>query len=222
MVEAMAADSMAPRPFTYPAPGVIVTSPTIMPLTAPRNVGFFSLPRNMSQRTHTSSARHGREVGIDDRSCGVRAREVRVTAVESVPAQPDDARADRDQRQTVRHEPLPVACQARADHPGSDETAGAGSKVDDVPTGIVDCALVRPVAAAPDQHRVDGVDEGRPERDENHPHLDLDPADDTPEEQQRRDRREHELEVEQCRRGLRERQRSADRQSRLGYLRRPS
>ncbi len=34
----------------------MATSPTIMPLTAPRKVGFFSLPRNMSSSTQTSRA----------------------------------------------------------------------------------------------------------------------------------------------------------------------
>ena len=201
--------SMAPNPLTKPAPGVIATRPTIMPLTAPRNVGFFALLRNMSHSTQASSADDRGEVGVDDRGRRVGAGEVRVTAVEAVPAEPDDAGADRDEGQAVRDEPLPVPGQSWADHPCRDEAAGAGGQVDDVTTGVVDGALVRPVAAAPDQHGVDRVDERRPQRDEDDPDLDLDAAEDATEEQQRRDRGEHELEVEQRCRGLAQRQRRA-------------
>ena len=82
-----------------------------------------------------------------------------------------------------------------------------GGEVDDVATGVVEGTLVRPVAATPDQHRVDRVDEGRPQRDEDHPDADLDPAEHAAQEQQRGDRGEDELEVEQRRRRLGQRQR---------------
>ena len=56
MVEAMTPTHMAPEPLTKPAQGVMATSPTIIPLTDPRNVGFLAGPRNMSQTTQVSRA----------------------------------------------------------------------------------------------------------------------------------------------------------------------
>src|SRR5947209_13658075 len=56
MLEAMTPMRRAPVPSTNPAAGVIATSPTIMPLTPPRKVGFFWGPANMSQMTQVSNA----------------------------------------------------------------------------------------------------------------------------------------------------------------------
>src|ERR1700682_2011220 len=47
---------IAPKVLTKPAAGVIPTRPTIMPLTAPRNVGLRCELRNMSHNTHVSRA----------------------------------------------------------------------------------------------------------------------------------------------------------------------
>jgi len=144
--------------------------------------------------------------------------EVRVTTVEAVPAEPDNAGADRDERQAVRQEALTIACQSRTDDPRRDEPASAGGQVDDVTTGVVNGALMSPITTAPEQHRVDRVDKRRPERDEDDPHLDLDATQDAAEEQQGCDRGKYELEVEQRRSGLAQRQRGATvgGQARLG------
>ena len=164
------------------------------------------------------------DVRVDNGGRRVSAREVRVTTVEPVPAEPHDAGADGDQREAMWQEPLAVACQAWADDPGRDKSTGTSCEVDDVATGVVDCALVRPVTAAPQEHGVDGVHERRPQRDEDHPDPDLDATEDATQEQQRGDGREHELEVEQRGRRLRQRKRCAaiGEQTRLGNLRRSS
>ena len=47
---------IAPKLLTKPAAGVIATSPVIMPLMAPRNVGLRCLLTKMSQITQVSSA----------------------------------------------------------------------------------------------------------------------------------------------------------------------
>ena len=47
---------IAPKLFTKPAAGVIATSPVIMPLMAPRKVGFFCLLTKRSQITQVSNA----------------------------------------------------------------------------------------------------------------------------------------------------------------------
>ena len=84
---------------------------------------------------------------------------VPVTAVEAVPAHPEQAGADRDHRQVVRRVDLAVALQARSDHRSRDEAGDAGGEVDHVAAGEVDRALLGEVAAAPDQEGVDRVDE---------------------------------------------------------------
>src|ERR1700730_1168465 len=43
--------AMAPCPLTHPAQGVIATKPQIIPFTAPKNVGFFSLESHASNAT---------------------------------------------------------------------------------------------------------------------------------------------------------------------------
>ena len=42
-------------PFTQPALGVMATSPQIMPLMTPKNVGFFCFEANMSQNSHVNT-----------------------------------------------------------------------------------------------------------------------------------------------------------------------
>ena len=105
----------------------------------------------------------------------------------------------RDHRQVVRRVDLAVTCEARADHPRRDEARDAGREVDDVAAGEVDSALLREPAAAPDQEGVDRVDAGRPEHDERDPRLEVHAAEHRAEHQDRRDRREHELEVDERR-----------------------
>ncbi len=196
----------------------MATRPTIMPLTAPRNVGFLVLLRNMSHTTQVSKATAVATLVLITAVGRVPAGEVGVTAVEAVPAQPQDAGADGDHGEAVRHEPGAVPGQPGADHPGGHEARRPGGQVDDVAAGVVEGALVGPVAAAPQQHGVDGVDEEAPGRDEDHPHLHLDPAQDAAQEQKRGDGREDELEVGQGGRRHLERDGGADRQPGLAHL----
>ena len=69
----------------------MATSPTTIPLTAPRNVGFLALLRYMSHRDPGEQGGHCGHVGVDDGSGGVGTGEVGVATVEPVPAQPHDA-----------------------------------------------------------------------------------------------------------------------------------
>src|SRR5581483_3084066 len=87
----------------------------------------------------------GREVGVDHGGGGVGGGVVRVTAVEAVPAQPQDSGPDRHHHEVARDRPLAVLLQAGADDRGGHESGGAGGQVDDVTTGEVQGALVRPV-----------------------------------------------------------------------------
>ena len=125
---------------------------------------------------------------------------VRVSTVEPVPAQPQDAGADRRHHEVVGQGVLPISQESWSEDPGRHEAGHSGRHVDDVPTGEVERTLLGEVAAAPEQEGVHAVHAGRPQRHQQAPGAELDPADHASEEQQRRDRREHELEVGQRRR----------------------
>ncbi len=170
-----------------------------MPFTPPRKVGFFALENQASMPIHTSTPTAGGQVGVDHRRGGVGPGVVRVTTVEAVPAEPQDAGTDRRHDQVVGHGVLSISQQPGSEDPGGDEARHTGRHVDDEPTGEVERALLGEVAAAPEQEGVDAVDEGRPQRHQEAPGAELDPAEHAPQEQQRRDRREHELEVGQRR-----------------------
>src|SRR4029079_10948136 len=85
------------------------------------------------------------------------------------------------------------------DHPGGDEAGDAGGEMDDVAARVVERPLLREVTAAPDQEGVDRVDEEGPEGDERDPGLEVEAAEDRAEHQDRRDRREDDLEIRQRR-----------------------
>ena len=57
---------------------------------------------------------------------------VPVTAVEPVPAHPQQAGADSDHRQVVRRVDLSISLQARSDHRRGDEPGDPGREMDDV------------------------------------------------------------------------------------------
>jgi len=144
----------------------------------------------------------GAEVRVQDGGRGVGARVVGVAAVEAVPAEPEEPRAGRDHEQVVRRVDLAIARQPRADHRGGDEAGHARREVDHVPARVVERTLVRPPAAAPDQEGVHDVHARDPERHEHEPGLEVDAPEHGAEHQERRDRREDELEVDE--RGVRE------------------
>src|SRR5215472_10678534 len=139
----------------------------------------------------------GGEVGVAHGRGGIGTGEVRVTAVEPVPAEPQDAGADRDEQQVVGHAAFPVPLEPRPDDRRRDEAGYARRQVNHVAAAEVQCALLRPEAAAPQQERVHRIGEGDPQRYEDQPDLEADPADHAPDEQDRRDRGEHELEIDQ-------------------------
>ena len=94
--------AMAPQPLTKPAHGVIPTRPQIMPFTPPRKVGFFALLRPGVHRHPGHDTHRSGEVGVDHGRSRIGTGVVRVTTVEAVPAQPQDAGADGRHHQVVR------------------------------------------------------------------------------------------------------------------------
>src|SRR5882757_9109002 len=67
--------------------------------------------------------------------------------------------------------------------------------MDDVAPGVVEGALLSEPASAPDQEGVDRVDEQGPEGDERDPSLEIDAPQYRAQHEDRRDRREDDLEV---------------------------
>ena len=139
------------------------------------------------------------DVRVQDCRGGVGAGVVRVAAVEAVPAEPQEPGADGDHRQVVGRVDLAVTCEPGPDHPCGDEARDTGREVDDVATREVHCALLCEPAAAPDQEGVDRVHARRPEHDERDPRLEVHATEHRAEHQDRRDRCEHELEVDEGR-----------------------
>ena len=189
--------AIAPQPLTKPAAGVIATSPVIIPLTPPISTACAEdvVPADPHHHRHG-----GAEVRVEDRRGG---RHVgrRIGSPPLKPFQPSHSRpgADRDHQQVVGRVDLSISLQPRPDHRRRHEAGDAGREVDDVATGVVQRAVVAEEAAAPDQERVDRVHERDPQRHERDPGLEVDPPEHRAEHQDRRDRREHELEVDQRR-----------------------
>jgi hypothetical protein len=155
------------------------------------------------EHVHAHPGEKGRrrgDVGVEHRRGSVDTCVVRVTTVEAVPAQPQDAGTDGDEHEVVRHAVGAVPSEPWPDDGRSHEAGHAGRQVDHVATRVVDRALLGEEPAAPEQRRVHGVDEGDPQGHEEQPRLELHAPEHTAQEQQRRDRGEHELEVRERRR----------------------
>ena len=143
----------------------------------------------------------GADVGVEHRGGGVGVGEVRITAVEARPAQPQEAASGEGHHQVVRGGVLPVAHQARPDHRRGGEARGRGGDVDHVATRVVEGAELGEPAAAPDHEGADGVDAGDPHRGEQHPRLEAHPAEHGAGEDDDGDGGEDELEVDERRAG---------------------
>ena len=166
---------------------------------------------------HPAQERDGAgEVGVQHGGRRARAREVRIAAVEAVPAEPQQAGAGGDHQQVVRCVDLAVALQPRPDHRRGDEAGHARGEVDHIAARVVERAVLGEPAAAPDRECVDGVDQARPQQHERDPGLEVEPPQHGAEHQQRRDTGEDELEVDQ--RGGREVKRRAGRDQRYHRL----
>src|SRR5271163_4332356 len=100
--------------------------------------GGFTLAAREDVPDYPGQQRHGGgQVSVQNGQGGVGAGEVGVTAVEPVPAQPQDARPNRGNRQVVGHGAFAVAGQSGPDHRGCDKPAGAGGQVNYVSAGVV-------------------------------------------------------------------------------------
>src|SRR6202044_315182 len=140
---------------------------------------------------------------------------VRVAAVETVPAEPENTGAGEGDDQVVRLEVLTIGKETRADHCGGDETGNTGRQMDDVTARVVRGTRLREPAAAPQAERADRIYDRAPDRNEDHPGFEVHASENRARDQQRRDGCEHELEPDHC--GSRETQRRQRAGSRGDY-----
>ncbi len=218
MAVAIAPTAMAPQPLTQPAQGVIADQAADHAVHATQERGFLRLAEPGVHTHPDEDADGGGQVGVDDGRSRVGTRVVRVPTVEAVPAEPQDSGTDGRHDQVVRYGVLSISKQSRPENPGRYEAGHSGRHVDDEATGEVERALLGEVAAAPEQEGVDAVDEGRPQRDQEAPGAELDPAQHAPHEQQRGDGGEDELEVGERRRREVERDDGVGRRHRLALF----
>ena len=85
---------------------------------------------------------------------------------------------------------------SRTDDRRRDEARNAGRQMDDVTAGVVDGAHLREPTAAPEHERADRVHDRAPQRNEEHPCFEVHAPEHRAGDQNRRDRGEHELEVD--------------------------
>ena len=140
-------------------------------------------------------AERGAQVGVEHGHAGVRAGRVGVAAVEAVPAEPEDAGADERDDEVVGPVVLDVGLEARPDPVAADEAGRARRQVDDVAARVVDDAVLREEAAAPDAEGADGVAQRDPQRHVQHPREDVHAAEERAGRDDDGDGGEHELEV---------------------------
>uniref|UniRef100_A0A8R7U016 Uncharacterized protein n=1 Tax=Triticum urartu TaxID=4572 RepID=A0A8R7U016_TRIUA len=141
-------------------------------------------------------AGRGADVGVEHCDGGVEVGGVRVTAVEPGPPHPEDAGAGEHEEHVVGREPLPVLGGPGPDPVRGGESGDPGGEVDDVAAGVVHDAPLEEEASAPEREGADGVGEGEPERDEDHPGPDVHAAQQRAGEEDERDGGEDALEVD--------------------------
>ena len=175
----------------------------------------------VTQLLHEQPAEHRRAgggQGVDPDACGLGAGAEGRARVEAEPAEPQDARADHDQRQVVRTHGLLGEPDALAEHQRQGQAGRTGVDVDRGSTGEVvgtgtaeeqaACLVGDPAArlggvAAEGEHPVGRreVDEGRPDDGEDGPGAELGAVGDGAGDQGHRDDREDDLERHEGRPG---------------------
>src|ERR1700755_2594866 len=103
----------------------MATSPTIIPLTPPRNVGLRSRLAKMSQITQVNSATAVATLVFSTASDALAPEKYGAPAVESVPVHPENPGADGSHGQVVRHRAFAVTGHSGSDHGSGDEAGGA-------------------------------------------------------------------------------------------------
>ncbi len=117
------------------------------------------------------------------------------SGVEAEPAEPEEGRAEHDEREAVRPHRVLLEADALADDQDDAEGGGAGVDVDGGAAGEVDDAhLEEPAAGAPDPVGDGEVDDGDPQDDEERPGGELHAVGEGAADQGRGEDREHELE----------------------------
>lgn len=147
-------------------------------------------------------AHRGTDVCVEHGDTSVRARGVRITAVEAVPARPENAGSDEHECDVAGFSVYAIGFQARADPPCAYKACCAGGEMNHVSAGVIDDAHLVEEAATPDAESADAIGEGQPERHKDHPGREIHAAEVRSGRDDERNGREDELEINH--RGLRE------------------
>ena len=143
--------------------------------------------------------RHGGgDVGIENGGARIGGGRIWISTIEAVPAQPEKARADQDGDIIAWATILAILLQSGPDPMRGYESGGAGGDVNDIATGVVDDAHLEEKPASPYRVGANGVAEGDPERDENHPGGEVHAAEDGAGQDDDGDGGEDELEIDHC------------------------
>ena len=118
--------------------------------------------------------RHGgRDVGVENGCTSVCGSGVWITTIETVPADPEDACSDQYTENVIWTRIFAISRQTRTDPVGAYETCCPRRYVDDISTGIIDHAALEEESTAPKTVGSNRVREGDPERDEDHPSVEV-------------------------------------------------
>ena len=114
-------------------------------------------------------AHGGADVGVQHGHPGVGTCRVWISSVEAVPARPQDPSSHQHQGDVTGLGIDAVNVQPRTDPPRAHKPCGAGRQVDHVSPRVVDHPHLVEKASPPNAEGADGVGEGDPQRNEDHP-----------------------------------------------------
>ena len=98
---------------------------------------------------HTSNATQVHKLVLTMAADGIGVGKVRVTAVEAVPAQPQNAGAGQRHQQAIRRKVVAILLDARPDHRRRDKPGGAGGEMDHITAGEVEGTQLRRASRHP-------------------------------------------------------------------------
>ena len=103
------------------------------------NDGGFAVVHHVA-KSPGEHAHGGANVRVDHGKARIDAGVVRITAVEAVPAKPEDPRPYQDRANVAGAAVLAVSVEAGSDPPRADKACGTGGDMDHVASRVIDCA----------------------------------------------------------------------------------
>ena len=143
-----------------------------------------------SQKAHRRT-----DVSVEDSYTGIRTRSVRITTVESIPANPKDACTDHCEQNVVGSEIDAVFIKSWPNPVCTDKASGPRREVNDIAARIIDHTSGRQETPSPQAKGADGVRKGEPEGYEKHPGKEVHATEEGTSHDDQGNRREDKLEV---------------------------